>query len=87
MRMNCRPTDLRAASIIIVMLVARLTLSIKTSNSSRHLMGEPTASQMLRRRQMVEKDFSPPLRVLVARPASEARAVSGSTLMSSSLFL
>jgi hypothetical protein len=42
-------------------------------------MGEPMASHSERRRQIVEKDFSPPERVFVWRPAAEVRVISGST--------
>lgn len=37
-------------------------------NSSRQRMGAPIASQRDSKRQMVEKDFSPPESVLVWRP-------------------
>ena len=39
-----------------------------TYNSSRHRTGAPMASHSDRRRQMVEKDFSPPDRVFASRP-------------------
>jgi hypothetical protein len=45
----------------IMLSVCFLTVaSMKTSNSSRHRMGQPTVSQNARRRATVEKDFSPP---------------------------
>lgn len=84
-RMNCRPTERLAVWIIICMLCARLTLSMKTSNSSKQRMGDPMASQMLSSKQIVEKDFSPPLRVLAWRPESETLVMSGSTEMSNVL--
>ena len=63
----------------IFVLIARLTLSINTSNSSRHLRGEPIASQIERSRQIDENDFSPPERVLVFRPTARFSVLSGST--------
>jgi hypothetical protein len=62
-RMNCLPTDLLAAWIIMLILEARLTESMKTSNSSKQRIGLPIASQIASNKQMVEKDFSPPDRV------------------------
>lgn len=46
---------------IIFILIRRLIASIKTSNSSRQRRGHPIESQSESRRQIVEKDFSPPL--------------------------
>jgi hypothetical protein len=37
------------------------TASMKTSNSSRHLIGHPIASHNASNKQIVENDFSPPL--------------------------
>ena len=67
---------------IIFMLIRRLTASMKTSNSSgmrdqkkaaslrlclpRHLKGQPIASHNDCKRQIVENDFSPPLRDLAS---------------------
>lgn len=50
-----------------------------TYNSSRQRMGDPMASQRARRRQICEKDFSPPERVLAPRPVSLDLVMSGST--------
>lgn len=59
-------------------LIARLTLSMNTSNSSRQRIGDPMASQMARSKQMEENDFSPPESVLVFRAAASFRVASGS---------
>lgn len=67
----------------IFVLILRFTLSINTSNSSRHRNGDPMASQIDKSRQMDENDFSPPESVLVLRPAAELLVSSGSTVMSS----
>lgn len=48
-------------------------------NSSRQRMGAPIASQRDSKRQMVEKDFSPPESVLVWRPWPPVLEMSGST--------
>ena len=40
----------------------------RTYNSSRHRTGAPIASHSDKRRQMVEKDFSPPDRVFASLP-------------------
>lgn len=58
--MNCLPMDRSAALIRMSTEILRLTASMKTSNSSKHRMGEPIASQSESRRQIVENDFSPP---------------------------
>ena len=83
-RMYCFLSEVLAVSIIIFMLIRRLTASINTSNSSRWEIyyyfsekekkkkvkwtpvprqrnGQPMESQSESSRQMVEKDFSPPL--------------------------
>lgn len=47
---------------IMSIAILRLTASMKTSNSSRQRIGHPMASHRESRRQIVEKDFSPPER-------------------------
>jgi len=79
MKMNCRPTARRAAWMIMCMLLSRLTLSMKTSNSSRHRMGDPMASHSDSNRHTVEYDFSPPESVLVCRPSLLRSILSGCT--------
>ena len=49
-----------AVSIIIVSVCLRLMASMKTSNSSRHRIGHPTASQNESSSATVLNDFSPP---------------------------
>lgn len=77
MKMNCRPIERRAAWMIICILLSRLTLSMKTSNSSRQRIGEPIASHRERRRHTVEYDFSPPERVFVCLPSPLRSIISG----------
>lgn len=48
------------ASRIICVEIRRLPASMKTSNSSKHRIGQLMASQRDNSRQIVEKDFSPP---------------------------
>jgi hypothetical protein len=60
-------------------LMARFTLSMKTSNSSRNRIGDPIASHTDKSMQIDENDFSPPDKVLVFRPAELLRVSSGST--------
>ncbi len=82
-KMNCFPIEPLAALIIIPILISRLTESMKTSNSSRHRIGAPMASQRESSKQMVEKDFSPPDSVIVLRPLYCFKVTSGSTFRSS----
>lgn len=52
---------------------------METYNSSRHRIGAPMASHIERRRQMVEKDFSPPESPCVVLPLLPFLVSSGST--------
>jgi len=81
MRINCLPIDRLAASMSMSMAIFRFTESIYTSNSSRQRMGDPMASQSDSKRQICEKDFSPPERVFVPRPVLSL-VMSGSTFKS-----
>ena len=79
MSRNCLPINSRANRISISMLTSRLTLSMKTSNSSRHRTGAPMASHVESGKQMVEKGFFPSDRSCVLRPVALDFVLSGST--------
>ena len=66
MRMYWIALASEASFIIMLMAILRLTASMKTSNSSRQRIGQPTDSHNAKSRQMVEKDFSPPERARVS---------------------
>ncbi len=76
---RCEITSVALQHTSMFVLIARLTLSMKTSNSSKQRRGEPMASQMARSKQIDENDFSPPDNVLVLRPVAFFSVLSGST--------
>ena len=80
---SCEITSVALKHTNMFVLIARLTLSMNTSNSSKQRSGEPMASQMARSKQIDENDFSPPDNVLVLRPVAFFSVLSGSTWRSS----
>lgn len=73
---NAVHEDVAARFVSMVPLLYR---RVGAYNSSRQRMGAPIASQRDSKRQMVEKDFSPPESVFVWRPWPPVLEMSGST--------